>query len=219
MEWKDSYDATETNGESEEAVSEKEGYSSWNNGKMNGLSFNMFKNPFVLTGMVVLILAVLSVIFISNFLKTEVGKQIATIEARLKHMEERLAGTEGIDKRVVLPGKESKTIEIFKNRLDGLESSSFMRMDHLSKKLDKIEKKLGILQKKTAGLKPEKAAAAKTGKSTKTVSKKRYCEVNAGDTLYSISRRYGLTVNELLNLNNLRPGTVIHPGQKLLTGD
>ena len=218
MEWKDSYDAAETNGEAEEAVSGKEGYSSWNNRKMNRLSFNLFKNPFVLTGMVVLILAVLSVIFISNFLKTEVGKQIATIEARLKHMEERLDGTEDIDKRVALLGKESKTIEIFKNRLDGLESSSFMRMDHLSEKLDKIEKKLGILQKKTAGLKPGKAAAAKTEKSTKIESKKRYCEVNAGDTLYSISRRHGLTVDELLNLNNLGSGTVIHPGQKLLTG-
>ena len=219
MEWKDSYDAAETNGEAEEAVSGKEGYSSWNNRKMNRLSFNLFKNPFILTGMVVLILAVLSVIFISNFLKTEVGKQIATIEARLKHMEERLDGTEDIDKRVALLGKESKTIEIFKNRLDGLESSSFMRMDHLSEKLDKIEKKLGILQKKTAGLKPGKAAAAKTGKSTKTVSKKQYYEVHAGDTLYSISRRHGLTVDELLNLNNLGPGTVIHPGQKLLTDE
>ncbi len=212
MEWKDSYDAAETNGEAEEAVSGKEGYSSWNNRKMNRLSFNLFKNPFVLTGMAVLILAVLSVIFISNFLKTEVGKQIATIEARLKNMEERLAGTKDIDKRVALLGKESKTIEIFKNRLDRLESSSFMRMDDLSEKLD-------ILQKKTAGRKPEKAAAAKTGKSTKIESKKRYCEVNAGDTLYSISRRHGLTVDELLNLNNLGPGTVIHPGQKLLTGE
>jgi YbbR domain-containing protein len=43
----------------------------------------------------------------------------------------------------------------------------------------------------------------------------RYHNVRAGETLWGISRRYGLTIDELSRLNELAPGTVIYPGQKL----
>jgi type IV pilus assembly protein PilF len=43
-----------------------------------------------------------------------------------------------------------------------------------------------------------------------------YHVVQAGENLYRISLRYGLKVDQLLRLNNLEPGTVIKPGQKLL---
>jgi LysM repeat protein len=42
--------------------------------------------------------------------------------------------------------------------------------------------------------------------------------VRSGETLWGISRRYGLTVEELRNLNNLSPGVAIYPDQKLLVG-
>jgi LysM repeat protein len=48
--------------------------------------------------------------------------------------------------------------------------------------------------------------------------KKRYHTVRSGETLWGISRRYGLTVEELRNLNNLSPGVAIYPDQKLLVG-
>ncbi|HUV12109.1 MAG TPA: diadenylate cyclase [Acidobacteriota bacterium] len=40
-------------------------------------------------------------------------------------------------------------------------------------------------------------------------------EVRIGDTLWDISRRYGLTVSELRERNNLTPEDAIHPGQML----
>jgi LysM repeat protein len=48
--------------------------------------------------------------------------------------------------------------------------------------------------------------------------KVRYHLVRSGETLWDISRRYGLTVEELRTLNNLEPSVVIHPDQKLLIG-
>ena len=47
-------------------------------------------------------------------------------------------------------------------------------------------------------------------------AKSRYHLVRSGDTLWSISRRYGLTIEELRRLNKLEPGAVIYPDQKLL---
>jgi hypothetical protein len=48
--------------------------------------------------------------------------------------------------------------------------------------------------------------------------KKRYHTVRSGETLWGISRRYGLKVEELRKLNNLSPGIAIYQDQKLLLG-
>lgn len=52
----------------------------------------------------------------------------------------------------------------------------------------------------------------------KTVSqeKKQYHKVVRGDTLYSISRKYGLSVEEICRLNNLKKNQSIQTGQKLM---
>jgi diadenylate cyclase len=49
-------------------------------------------------------------------------------------------------------------------------------------------------------------------------SKKRYHTVRSGETLWGISRRYGLTVEELRSLNNFSPGGTIYPDQRLFVG-
>jgi len=43
----------------------------------------------------------------------------------------------------------------------------------------------------------------------------RYGRGSTGETLYSISRRYGLTVDQLRTYNNIGKDTAIRPGQKL----
>jgi LysM repeat protein len=64
--------------------------------------------------------------------------------------------------------------------------------------------------------KPTKTAATKTGdaaaKKSPTTS---YHQVRSGETLYSISRRYGMQVDELRRLNQLGAQDAIYPGQKL----
>ena len=48
--------------------------------------------------------------------------------------------------------------------------------------------------------------------------KKRFHEVRPGESLYGIGKRYGISVDALLSLNNLSPKQPIHPGQKILVG-
>jgi len=63
---------------------------------------------------------------------------------------------------------------------------------------------------------PRKAESSKSLKISKKSSKKRYHMVKAGETLYSISYRYGLTVKKIQLQNKLFDRSVIYPGQKLL---
>ncbi len=51
-------------------------------------------------------------------------------------------------------------------------------------------------------------------KSGSTPSNGRYHTVEQGDTLYRISQKYGIPVEQLMRINNLRNST-IYPGQKL----
>jgi LysM repeat protein len=59
----------------------------------------------------------------------------------------------------------------------------------------------------------EKASHPKEPPSRKN---EQYHKVVRGDTLYSISKKYGLSVDEIRRLNNLSDSKPIQPGQKLM---
>jgi len=62
-------------------------------------------------------------------------------------------------------------------------------------------------------IKPPKSSTAQTAeKQTEAV----YHEVLAGETLYRISLRYNIKLDELRHLNNLEPEATIYPKQKIL---
>ena len=64
--------------------------------------------------------------------------------------------------------------------------------------------------------KSRKSESFNASKVSKKLSKKRYHTVNSGDSLWRISRRYGLTVKNIRVLNKLNNKSVIYPGQRLL---
>ena len=84
------------------------------------------------------------------------------------------------------------------------------RLDQMEEKIREFEVILNTLEKFG------KLPTQPTAKSPETVSKARYHRVRAGETLYGISRRYGLTIEELRRLNKLPKEATIYPDQKLL---
>ena len=102
------------------------------------------------------------------------------------------------------------------NRIKQLEDRGH-RIDWIKAKLEEIEEKnKQIVTFMDTFKKPETSPKAGITQTSEKQTKALYHEVVAGETLYRISRRYGLTVDELRRLNKLESGATIYPAQRLL---
>jgi LysM repeat protein len=120
------------------------------------------------------------------------------IKDKLAQIEKRMAEYE-----------QQKEVKELRARLDegkaALEEELKKIEENNEKKLVKTEKAKASSQEKPA-----------SQKKPNTVAKKQYHTVSRGETLYSISRKYTVSVAELCRLNNLKPTQHVQTGQKLL---
>jgi LysM repeat protein len=164
--------------------------------------------PLVLLGIGFFVMIFLFIVFLSKTTDIVSKTEIVNMEKRLALLEERLGKIDKIDEKLILLDTQGKKFELFVDRFDRFETSMSLKMDIINNELFTSQKR------------GKKAAESKKPEQTK-ISKKVahptiYHEVKVKETLYQISRRYGLTVDELRKLNRLTPETVIHPGQKLI---
>ena len=102
------------------------------------------------------------------------------------------------------------------NRVKQLENRSY-RIDWIEAKLEQIEEKnKQFTTFMDTSRKLETPPKISTTQASEKETKAVYHEVVAGETIYGISRRYGLTVDELRHLNQLKSEVIIHPNQRLL---
>lgn len=171
------------------------------------------------------------------------GPAIAALEEKLRLAQERLDKFEAIDEKVTRIWEQAKTFEQFKERFDRSEASSTLRMDHLTVNMEALQKQLSELRKSTAPVvkveappkteaKPAKSEARPAQpeikpdqpeigviqaepKPVQKAAPSGYHQVAAGETIYGISRKYKMSVKELLDANNLGTDAVLRIGQKL----
>jgi hypothetical protein len=163
--------------------------------------------PFSWFGIALLILIIL--LFFFPIRNSVDDKQVAAIEARLKKLEDRIAEVEMINIYITKVWEEAKSFEQFKERFNRSEASMAVKMNNITEGQYK-------LQKKMAEAMPEKSGPHELTEVSRKTAKKRYHTVRAGESLYLISRRYGLTVKKIQHLNKMNDRSVIYPGQKLL---
>ena len=83
------------------------------------------------------------------------------------------------------------------------------------KEIETLVPRVNLLEKQLASIHVRQKVTTVRSKPIHIV-KKQYYEVKEGDTLYRISRKYGLTVDELLKMNDLDEDESIMAGQKLV---
>ena len=213
MKWKDSGEMVEKEEKNEEEYFDEEQYSPWAERKetKKGFKFGKVQVLFVLlASAIVALVAALIVLLMNAGSDTTAPQRMATLEQRLQKLEDRLDKFEGIDEKVTTIWEQAKSFEKFKDRFDRSEASTSLRMDHLTMSLESLQKQINATQN------PQAAVASNNSAAASAPAKIQYHQVEPGDTFYSISKKFGLTVDELLQLNQLKPDSVIMPGQKLI---
>jgi len=89
----------------------------------------------------------------------------------------------------------------------GTDPALLQRLEDLAHKVEALEKRARPPASSEAKPAPPKPAVT---------TEKQYHTVQKGETLYKISKTYGITVEKLRKLNNLSPGQAPRTGQKLL---
>lgn len=163
--------------------------------------------PLFLLGLGFVVMIILFIVFLSKMSDMASKTRVDSIEKRLALLEEKLGKINKIDEKLILLETQGKKFDLFVDRLDRFETSMSLKMDIINNELFTSQKKG---KKAAESKKPEQA------KISQKSAKPAYHEVKAKETLYQISRRYGITVDDLRKLNRLTPETVIHPGQKLI---
>ena len=170
--------------------------------------------PFVIGGLGLLVLVILLVIFLSKPKNIVDQDYLQSLESRMQQMEKKLATIGVIDQTIERLGKQEKDLDRLDKKADRFESA-------VTTQIDQIIKELGVLHQKisrnsvTAAPQPKTADQIQPAASKKAESATQIHQVQAGETLYSISRRYGLSVDQLRTYNDLAANAAIYPGQKL----
>ncbi|MDY6790697.1 MAG: LysM domain-containing protein [Thermodesulfobacteriota bacterium] len=163
--------------------------------------------PIILLGVGFVVMILLFIIFLTKTTDMASKKEIVTLEKRVAHLEERLVKLADIDKELTLFDTQRKKFDLLLDRFDRFETSTSLKLDIINNEL---------YTSPNRGRKTAKSKKPEPAKVSQKMAHPVYHEVKAKETLYQISRRYGITVDDLRKLNRLTPEAVIHPGQKLI---
>jgi LysM repeat protein len=130
------------------------------------------------------------------------GKRLDDLEFRIGNLEQAASGGEGL-------GALQQQSETLARQIQNLESKLGESLNQVDSKLAALEKRQQSLAKSAAPAPPSKAKA----------NAPRTHVVKAGETLYQISRKYGVTVEELKKRNKMGQDVTIRPGQELVVGN
>ncbi|MDM8518283.1 LysM domain-containing protein [Desulfobacterales bacterium HSG16] len=144
-------------------------------------------------------------------IEEEYNGKISRIETRIKGLEMRL------DRIGTLEDMEKSIPE----RIDALEKSMSQKVESLKTQLKQYRENIRAFQKKEyertrVTTDRKKKITTRAAVKPVRVKKTRYHMVTPKETLYSISRRYGISIEALRKLNKLKSDEKIHPDQKLI---
>ena len=160
-----------------------------------------------------LILIIISVVVIARTYSLAEKVQLLALESRLEQLENRLGSIEGEGGLSQTAGQGNPLI-LLTERLDQLEANMTARINNMANQLNTNAAKPVAAAAAPAPAKPVAEAAA-PAPALKKEAKAKIHTVKQGETLYRISRRYNLSVEQLRQYNKLDSKASIYPGQKL----
>ena len=170
--------------------------------------------PFIIGGLGLAVLVVMFVLILSRPKSVVDQEYLQSLETRMQQLEKKLATIGVMGQAIERIGKQEKKLEQLDKKTDRFESTVTTQIDQIIKELGLLHQKIS---QKTPASAPQTETAAKKQSvaAKKTQSKAQFHQVQVGETLYRISRQYGLSIAQLRTYNDLAANAAIYPGQKL----
>jgi len=165
--------------------------------------------PYVAAGVVALVVILGFIMYGKSSQNDALAEEVALLAKHLDDMEFRLGNLEQANSGEEGLATLRKNHEDLNRQFQALEAKLGQSLNQINDKLASLEKKPQPTAKPAATPPQEKKAKAASAK---------IHVVKAGETLYQISRKYGLTVEQLKQLNDMGKDMTIQPGQKLKVG-
>ena len=127
-----------------------------------------------------------------------VTEELNTLKGRVEQMEKKAAALDAAAKKVDTMDGQIKGLQQSVTKVEGTQRSLAERMDRLAQRAEKAA------APQPAQKKPSAQAQAKVH------------EVRPGETIFSIAKKYNITADQLLKLNNMTKKDTIQAGQKLV---
>jgi LysM repeat protein len=170
--------------------------------------------PYAIAGAGLVALVIVWVVFLSGPKDTVGREALQSLEARIEQLENRMTTMDGMNQALEKSSRQEEDLTRLGQRFNRLESTVTTQIDQILKDLVALHQKAA--QPPAAGEQPvPPAETIKPAASKPKEAASQYHQVQPGENLYRISRRYGLTVEQLRSLNKLAPNAAIYPGQKL----
>jgi LysM repeat protein len=135
-------------------------------------------------------------------------KQLDSVFTKLNRLEQEAEKLKGLEDKIAQLEKENKNLQTSASKRKRSIGFLQSQIKKLNKKIDGLQTSL---PSKSLGTKPADAKQEKQ----KSPTKGQVYEVRPGDSLYSIARKYGISIDELCRINNINKRRVLQPGQKL----
>jgi LysM repeat protein len=170
--------------------------------------------PFIIGGVGLIVLVLIFGIMLSGRNNGTDREDLQSLETRIEQLEKKLAAIGAMDQTLEQLERQEQGLSAMGERFKVFESTVNTQIDQIIKELGALHQKLDRTPVAKAQALPPTEKKAPAAAQKKAAAPEMY-QVQAGDTLFRISRRYGLTVEQLRSYNNLAHDAAIYPGQKL----
>ena len=166
-----------------------------------GMFRKKYLTPVTIGVVGIIVIVILFVIFLSGPKDVVDSRQLQSLETKIQQLEKKLASIGVIDQALDRLGKQEEKLNLISERFDRFNST-------VTTQIDQIIKELGVLHQKSS----QTPQPVKIDQKETTPN---FHLVRPEETLWGISRRYGLTLDQLRSYNNIGRKATIQPGQRL----